>query len=33
MMTCGDIGVSPPEVEKKLEEIFEYAVRWKAVLV
>lgn len=33
MVTCGDIGVSPPEVEKKLEEIFEYAVRWKAVLL
>ena len=33
MISCGDIGTTPEEVESKLEEVFEYAVKWKAVLL
>jgi len=33
VMTAGDIGTDPNEVEKNLEETFERATRWDAVLL
>ena len=33
MISCGDIGTTPAVVEKNLEEIFQYAVKWQAVLL
>ena len=33
MVTCGDLGTEPDQLEKKLAETFEYAVNWDAVLL
>ena len=32
-VTCGDIGTSPAHLESRLEEIFDYAVTWGAILL
>ena len=32
-VTCGDIGTSPRHLESRLEEIFDYAVTWGAILL
>ncbi|KAL8796093.1 MAG: hypothetical protein Q9195_001425 [Heterodermia aff. obscurata] len=32
-VTCGDIGTSPAFLENRLEEIFDYAVTWGAILL
>lgn len=32
-VTCGDIGTHPSDLENRLEEIFEYAVTWGAILL
>lgn len=32
-VTCGDIGTDPERLEERLEEIFDYAVTWGAVLL
>lgn len=32
-VTCGDIGTDPEQLEERLEEIFDYAVTWGAVLL
>ena len=32
-VTCGDIGTNPERLEDKLEEIFDYAVTWGAILL
>ena len=33
MVTCGDLGTKPDELEKRLKTTFEYAVNWNAVLL
>ena len=33
MVTCGDLGTEPDELEKRLKTTFEYAVNWNAVLL
>ncbi|KAI1139619.1 hypothetical protein F5Y05DRAFT_328666 [Hypoxylon sp. FL0543] len=33
MVTCGDLGTNPNELEKHLERVFRDAVNWKAVLL
>ena len=33
MVTCGDLGTEPGELEKRLKTTFEYAVNWNAVLL
>lgn len=33
MVTCGDLGTNPTDLETELRETFEYAVNWKAVLL
>jgi SpoVK/Ycf46/Vps4 family AAA+-type ATPase len=30
---CGDLGTEPLELERRLKEIFSYAVSWKAILL
>ena len=32
-VTCGDIGTDPTHLESKLEEIFDYATTWNAILL
>ena len=32
-VTCGDIGTYPEDVEERLEEIFDYAVTWGAIVL
>lgn len=32
-VTCGDIGTNPAHLESRLEEIFDYAVTWGAILL
>lgn len=32
-VTCGDIGTDPERLEERLEEIFDYAVTWGAILL
>ena len=32
-VTSGDIGINPTVVERNLQEIFNYAVTWNAVLL
>ncbi|KAG7004914.1 hypothetical protein G7Y79_00022g051350 [Physcia stellaris] len=32
-VTCGDIGTDPAHLESRLEEIFDYAVTWGAILL
>ncbi|MCJ1463470.1 hypothetical protein MMC07_002077 [Pseudocyphellaria aurata] len=32
-VTCGDIGTNPERLEQRLEEIFDYAVTWGAILL
>lgn len=32
-VTCGDVGTDPECLEERLEEIFDYAVTWGAVLL
>jgi AAA+ superfamily predicted ATPase len=32
-VTCGDIGTDPGDLEDRLEEIFDYAVTWDAILL
>ncbi|ERF69933.1 hypothetical protein EPUS_05477 [Endocarpon pusillum Z07020] len=32
-VSCGDLGTEPFELEKRLKEIFSYAVAWKAILL
>ena len=32
-VSCGDLGTEPFELEKRLKEIFNYAVAWKAILL
>lgn len=33
MVTCGDLGTEPDDLEKRLKDVFEYAVNWNAVLL
>ena len=33
MVTCGDLGTEPYELERRLKETFGYAVNWNAVLL
>ncbi|KAM0796490.1 P-loop containing nucleoside triphosphate hydrolase protein [Usnea florida] len=33
MVTCGDLGTEPDVLERKLQETFEFAVNWNAVLL
>lgn len=33
MVTAGDLGTNPDELESKLSTIFDYAVRWNAILL
>lgn len=33
MVTAGDLGTNPHELELKLSTIFDYAVRWNAILL
>lgn len=33
MVTCGDLGAEPDDLEKRLKMTFEYAVNWNAVLL
>lgn len=33
MVTCGDLGTAPNELETRLKTTFEYAVNWNAVLL
>lgn len=32
-MSCGDLGTEPDVLERKLKEVFQYAVTWKAILL
>ena len=32
-VTCGDVGTDPERLEERLEEIFDYAVTWGAILL
>ena len=32
-VTSGDIGTNPEDIERKLHQIFHYAVSWNAVLL
>ncbi|KAL9107034.1 MAG: hypothetical protein Q9227_007980 [Pyrenula ochraceoflavens] len=32
-VSCGDLGTEPLELERRLKEIFAYAVAWKAILL
>lgn len=32
-VSCGDLGTEPLELERRLKEIFRYAVAWKAILL
>lgn len=32
-VSCGDLGTEPFELEKRLKQIFSYAVAWKAILL
>lgn len=33
MITCGDLGTEAADLESKLRDVFDYATRWKAVLL
>ena len=33
MVTCGDLGTNPDELEKRLQRTFLYAVNWNAILL
>lgn len=33
MVTCGDLGTNPDELERRLQETFLYAVNWNAILL
>ena len=32
-VTCGDLGTNPDQLEDRLEEIFDYAITWGAILL
>ena len=32
-VTSGDLGTNPEDIEAKLHQIFDYAVKWNAVLL
>ena len=32
-MSCGDLGTEPEDLEMKLKQVFQYAVKWKAILL
>lgn len=32
-VSCGELGTEPEQVEKRLNEVFDYAVAWRAILL